>query len=133
MPRRPTRITTPPGEILHEAAKRPLALSANKLAAALHVPANQISAIVNGGTQCLLKTGVSVARLSQSAIEEVPDCLIAGLRVGEMMFFISASRWKILIAPLKKASLNTENTTSGRLSRSISTIAQSFVRTAFDL
>ena len=38
----------PPGEILMEEFMRPLGLSINALARALHVPANRIGGIVNG-------------------------------------------------------------------------------------
>ena len=38
----------PPGEILMEEFMRPLGLSINALARALHVPPNRIGAIVNG-------------------------------------------------------------------------------------
>lgn len=62
MPRRPNRITTPPGEILLEEYMKPLALSANKLAAALHVPANRISAIVNGTRGITADTAMRLGR-----------------------------------------------------------------------
>ena len=38
----------PPGEILHEEFLRPLGISINRLARDLGVPANRVSAIVNG-------------------------------------------------------------------------------------
>ncbi len=38
----------PPGEILMEEFMRPLGLSINALARALHVPANRVGGIVNG-------------------------------------------------------------------------------------
>jgi addiction module HigA family antidote len=42
------RITSHPGEVLAEEFMKPLGLSANALARALHVPPNRITAIVNG-------------------------------------------------------------------------------------
>lgn len=42
-----TRIRTHPGEVLREEFMHPLALSANALAKALHVPTNRITAIID--------------------------------------------------------------------------------------
>jgi len=41
------RITTHPGEVLHEEFMVPLGLSANALARALHVPPNRVTAIIS--------------------------------------------------------------------------------------
>jgi len=43
---RTVRITTHPGEVLHEEFMHPLGLSANALARDLHVPPNRITAII---------------------------------------------------------------------------------------
>lgn len=43
-----TRITTHPGEVLHEEFMVPMSISANQLGADLRVPANRISEIVAG-------------------------------------------------------------------------------------
>ena len=43
---RSVRITTHPGEVLHEEFMVPLGLSANALARDLHVPPNRITAII---------------------------------------------------------------------------------------
>jgi addiction module HigA family antidote len=45
---RKVRITTHPGEVLHEEFMRPLGLSANALARDLHVPPNRITSITAG-------------------------------------------------------------------------------------
>jgi addiction module HigA family antidote len=58
----PTRITTHPGEILRAEFLKPLKLSANALAAALHVPANRISAIVKGARGVTADTAMRLAR-----------------------------------------------------------------------
>ena len=44
---RTVRITTHPGEVLHEEFMRPLGMSANALARDLHVPPNRITAIIS--------------------------------------------------------------------------------------
>ena len=69
MPRRPNRITTPPGEILLEEYMKPLALSANKLATELHVPANRISAIVNGTRGITADTAMRLGRYFNTTAE----------------------------------------------------------------
>jgi addiction module HigA family antidote len=51
-----------PGEILLHEFMRPLALSANAVAAALHVPANRISGIVNGQRSVTADTALRLAR-----------------------------------------------------------------------
>jgi addiction module HigA family antidote len=56
------RITTHPGEILAEEFLRPLDLSANALAIALRVPANRITAIVNGERAITADTALRLAR-----------------------------------------------------------------------
>jgi len=65
----PNRTTTPPGEILHEEYMKPLGLSANKLAAALHVPANRISAIINGTRGITADTAMRLGRYFNTAAE----------------------------------------------------------------
>lgn len=57
-----TRTTTHPGEILREEFLKPLKLSANALAAELHVPANRISAIVKGARGVTADTAMRLAR-----------------------------------------------------------------------
>jgi len=58
------KLLTPihPGEILHEEFLRPLALSSNRLAAALDVPANRIADIVRGRRTITADTAVRLAR-----------------------------------------------------------------------
>ena len=51
-----------PGEVLHEDVLVPLGLSANKLARALHVPANRISAIVAGRRAMTADTALRLSR-----------------------------------------------------------------------
>jgi addiction module HigA family antidote len=58
----PTRTTTHPGEILREEFLKPLKLSANALAAELHVPSNRISAIVKGARGVTADTAMRLAR-----------------------------------------------------------------------
>lgn len=58
----PDRITTPPGEILREEFLLPLGMSANALALALHVPANRITAIVNGDRAVSADTALRLGR-----------------------------------------------------------------------
>lgn len=69
MPRRPNRTTTPPGEILLEEYMKPLGLSANKLATELHVPANRISAIVNGTRGITADTAMRLGRYFNTTAE----------------------------------------------------------------
>lgn len=65
----PNRITTPPGEILLEEYMKPLGLSANRLAAELHVPANRISAIVNGTRGITADTAMRLGRYFNTTAE----------------------------------------------------------------
>ena len=51
-----------PGEILLHDFMQPLALSANALAAALHVPTNRISGIVNGTRSVTADSALRLAR-----------------------------------------------------------------------
>ena len=51
-----------PGEVLHEDVLVPLGLSANRLARALHVPANRISAIVAGRRAMTADTALRLSR-----------------------------------------------------------------------
>lgn len=57
-----TRITTRPGEILREEFMIPLDLSANALALELHVPANRITAIINGTRSITADTALRLGR-----------------------------------------------------------------------
>ena len=56
------RVTTHPGEILHQEYMIPLGLSANSLALDLHVPANRISSIINGTRAVTADTALRLAR-----------------------------------------------------------------------
>ena len=58
-----------PGEVLKEEFMAPLELSANKLARVLRVPANRISAIVNGERGVSADTALRLAR----ALGTTPD------------------------------------------------------------
>jgi addiction module HigA family antidote len=60
MPKRLPPIT--PGEILREEYMEPLGLSANKLAEALHVPANRVTTILNGTRAITADTALRLAR-----------------------------------------------------------------------
>ena len=51
-----------PGEILREEFMRPLGLSANALAKALHVPPNRITAILKGTRSITADTALRLAR-----------------------------------------------------------------------
>ncbi len=51
-----------PGEILREEFLTPLDMSANRLAMALHVPANRITAILNGERGITAETALRLAR-----------------------------------------------------------------------
>jgi antitoxin HigA-1 len=52
----------PPGEILREEFMRPLGISINALARDLHVPANRISAIVNGKRAITADTALRLSK-----------------------------------------------------------------------
>jgi addiction module HigA family antidote len=52
----------PPGKILLEEFMKPHGLSANALASALKVPANRVSAIVNGTRSVTADTALRLAR-----------------------------------------------------------------------
>jgi antitoxin HigA-1 len=66
-----TKLLPPvhPGEVLKEEFLRPLGLSANALARAIRVPANRISAIVNGGRGITADTALRLAK----ALGTTPD------------------------------------------------------------
>jgi addiction module HigA family antidote len=66
-----TRLLPPihPGEVLKEEFMLPLGLSANALARALRVPANRISAIVNGERGVTADTALRLAK----ALGTTPD------------------------------------------------------------
>ena len=56
------RVLTHPGEILREEFLKPMNLSANALALALRVPANRITAIINGERAVSADTALRLAR-----------------------------------------------------------------------
>jgi addiction module HigA family antidote len=56
------RITTHPGEILHEEFMKPLAMTANGLALELRVPANRVGAIVKGERAVTADTAMRLGR-----------------------------------------------------------------------
>ncbi len=60
----PKRIRTHPGEILRQEFLVPLGMSANALARELHVPANRITAMINGSrsvtAECALRLNYRV-------------------------------------------------------------------------
>lgn len=58
-----------PGEVLKEEFMKPLGLSANALARAIRVPANRISAIVNGDRGITADTALRLAK----ALGTTPD------------------------------------------------------------
>jgi len=58
-----------PGEILREEYLVPLNMSANRLAESLHVPANRISAIVNGDRNITADTALRLAKFFGTAPE----------------------------------------------------------------
>ena len=58
----PARLTTSPGEMLRAEFLDPLGMSANALALALRVPANRITAIINGERTVTADTAMRLAR-----------------------------------------------------------------------
>lgn len=56
------RVTTSPGEMLREEFLEPLGISANALALALRVPANRITAILNGERAVTADTALRLGR-----------------------------------------------------------------------
>lgn len=66
-----TKLLAPvhPGEVLKEEFMKPLGLSANALARSLRVPANRISAIVNGDRGITADTALRLAK----ALGTTPD------------------------------------------------------------
>jgi antitoxin HigA-1 len=58
----PTRVTTSPGAMLRAEFLQPLGMSANALALALRVPANRITAIVNGERAVTADTAMRLGR-----------------------------------------------------------------------
>jgi antitoxin HigA-1 len=56
------RVTTHPGEVLEEEFLKPLGLTVNALAMALHVPANRIGAIVKGERAVTADTAIRLGR-----------------------------------------------------------------------
>ncbi|MGE0118266.1 MAG: HigA family addiction module antitoxin [Dongiaceae bacterium] len=58
-----------PGEILREEFMAPLGLSANRLAEALGVPANRITAILNGTRAVTADTALRLARCFRTSPE----------------------------------------------------------------
>lgn len=66
-----TRLPAPatPGEILREEFMVPLGLSANRLARALGVPTNRITAILNGARAVTADTALRLARCLRTSPE----------------------------------------------------------------
>ncbi|HXG80336.1 MAG TPA: HigA family addiction module antitoxin, partial [Sphingomicrobium sp.] len=58
----PVRVTTSPGEMLRAEFLEPLGMSANALALALRVPANRVTAIINGERAVTADTAMRLAR-----------------------------------------------------------------------
>jgi len=58
-----------PGELLRREFMEPLDLSANALARALHVPANRITAILNGNRAITADTALRLARYFGTSAE----------------------------------------------------------------
>ncbi|WP_198295767.1 HigA family addiction module antitoxin, partial [Imhoffiella purpurea] len=58
-----------PGEVLREDFMEPLALSANALAKALHVPPNRITAILNGTRSITADTALRLARYFDVSVQ----------------------------------------------------------------
>jgi addiction module HigA family antidote len=56
------KIHTHPGEILKEELLKPLEISANHLATSLGVPANQVSAIINGERAITADTAILLGK-----------------------------------------------------------------------
>src|SRR5262249_57512526 len=65
----PGRVTTHPGELLAEEFLKPLGLSVNALAIALHVPATRIGAIVKGERAVTPDPALRLARLFRTRPE----------------------------------------------------------------
>lgn len=63
------RITTHPGEVLHEEFMAPLGLSANKLSEMLGVPSNRISDIVRGRRGVTADTALRLAKCFRTTPE----------------------------------------------------------------
>jgi addiction module HigA family antidote len=63
------RIHIHPGEILKEEFLVPLGISANRLAGSLGVPANRISAIINGDRGITAETAILLGRALQTTPE----------------------------------------------------------------
>lgn len=59
----------PPGEILYEEFMGPLGLSATALARELHVPANRVTALVNGQRGLTADTALRLARYFGTSAE----------------------------------------------------------------
>jgi len=60
---------TTPGELLRSEFMKPLGLSANALARALHVPPNRITAILNGNRAITADTALRLARYFGTSAE----------------------------------------------------------------
>lgn len=56
------RITTHPGEVLATEFLAPLGLSARALADRLHVPANRVTAVINGDRSVTADTAIRLSR-----------------------------------------------------------------------
>jgi addiction module HigA family antidote len=77
-----------PGEILREEFVRPYRLSANKLAAALGVPPNRVTQIINGERDVTADTALRLARAFKTSAEfwmnlqKLYELEVAGQEVG---------------------------------------------------
>jgi antitoxin HigA-1 len=65
----PNRVTTHPGEILHEEFLKPLGMSVHALALALRVPATRIGAIVKGERSVSADTALRLSRFFGTSAE----------------------------------------------------------------
>lgn len=63
------RVTTHPGEVLLEEFLKPIGISANALSIDLRVPANRITAIINGERAVTADTAMRLARYFNMSAE----------------------------------------------------------------
>jgi addiction module HigA family antidote len=77
-----------PGEILREEYLAPLGMSANALAAALHVPTNRLTSIVAGKRSVTADTALRLARAFRTSpefwlnLQQAYDLRVAELQTG---------------------------------------------------
>jgi addiction module HigA family antidote len=93
-----------PGEILSEEFLKPLDLSARKLAAAIEVPPNRVSAIVPGDRDVTADTALRLAR----ALDTTPEFWLNlqqthDLRIAERKAKLDGVRKVVVSAPPKAA------------------------------